>query len=315
MRLAGPTGYCTTAMNLRLPWAACCCASLALLTAPHLLQSPSTWRRKTWRWAGSLSWPLYALSLCLRHARAQGGAAAGQPPLGSLPCPAPRAHPHSSPAAPVPAPSPCPPPQPLEGGDRRIVHRALDSYFDSFSPALGRYIPSRKLQVRFCRCAACGWLVTWQGDNMPCRLCRCRQVVPACAPAPPARPPLAAARCAPRLAESPLHLPGPQFEYPDSYSAEDCAPVGDDSNIMAQVRIGQPLRLRPSFCCPGAHAVVARVRIGQHRELRPALCLPWRAHGCVGCSPSCLTSCRCSLPPCAARAGACGTAAGAPRRL
>ena len=35
--------------------------------------------------------------------------------------------------------------QPLT--DCRIVHRALNSYFDAYSAALGRYIPSRKLQV------------------------------------------------------------------------------------------------------------------------------------------------------------------------
>ncbi len=31
--------------------------------------------------------------------------------------------------------------------DCRIVHRALDNFFLGYSPALGRYIPSRKLQV------------------------------------------------------------------------------------------------------------------------------------------------------------------------
>ena len=36
-------------------------------------------------------------------------------------------------------------PQPLT--DCRVVHRALNSYFDAYSPAQGRYIPSRKLQV------------------------------------------------------------------------------------------------------------------------------------------------------------------------
>lgn len=35
--------------------------------------------------------------------------------------------------------------QPLT--DCRVVHRALNSYFDAYSAALGRYIPSRKLQV------------------------------------------------------------------------------------------------------------------------------------------------------------------------
>jgi hemimethylated DNA binding protein len=54
--------------------------------------------------------------------------------------------------------------------DCRVVHRALNSYFDAYSAALGRYIPSRKLQ----------------------------------------------------------------WEYPDTYEAEDQAPVGDDSNILAQ---------------------------------------------------------------------------------
>ncbi|PSC71606.1 F-box only 21 [Micractinium conductrix] len=37
--------------------------------------------------------------------------------------------------------------EPLEGG--RIVHRALDSFFVGYSPALGRYIPSRKLQYEY----------------------------------------------------------------------------------------------------------------------------------------------------------------------
>lgn len=38
--------------------------------------------------------------------------------------------------------------QPLT--DCRVVHRALNSYFDAYSAALGRYIPSRKLQVGGC---------------------------------------------------------------------------------------------------------------------------------------------------------------------
>ncbi|KAL4447171.1 hypothetical protein ABPG77_007204 [Micractinium sp. CCAP 211/92] len=53
--------------------------------------------------------------------------------------------------------------------DCRIVHRALDNFFLGYSPALGRYIPSRKLQ----------------------------------------------------------------YEYPDQYEAEDAAPLGDDSNLLA----------------------------------------------------------------------------------
>ena len=35
----------------------------------------------------------------------------------------------------------------MEPVESRVVHRALDSYFSSYSVALGRYIPSRKLQV------------------------------------------------------------------------------------------------------------------------------------------------------------------------
>lgn len=57
--------------------------------------------------------------------------------------------------------------EPVEGC--RIVHRALDSFFQGYSPTLGRYIPSRKLQ----------------------------------------------------------------YEYPDAYEAEDQAPVGDDSKLLA----------------------------------------------------------------------------------
>ncbi len=64
----------------------------------------------------------------------------------SLPCPlCISIHPPLSRPPPPASPATRPAFQPLT--DCRIVHRALNSYFDAYSAALGRYIPSRKLQV------------------------------------------------------------------------------------------------------------------------------------------------------------------------
>ena len=72
--------------------------------------------------------------------------AAGRPVVPTIATPRP-----ASPPAPRPAVHLCSPPSPAASlsplPPTSAVHRALDSFFVGYSPALGRYIPSRKLQV------------------------------------------------------------------------------------------------------------------------------------------------------------------------
>lgn len=115
--------------------------------------------------------------------------------------------------------------QPVEGC--RVAHRALDAFFAAYSPALGRYIPSRKLQVGRAGVRAA---TTYWGCLPWVALLGAGAVGACCLPE--ASLVLLLSRRL-NLAASPSSPP-PQFEYPDAYEAADAAPVGDDSNILKQ---------------------------------------------------------------------------------